>query len=212
MGSMSDEMRKVMTKWNSEPAAQPTTPTTPAAKEADDDDDQGTYRGAILEIIRRNPGITGVQLRDIVCAQFPEQSPASVSSQISGLFKNFSVRREHASNGANRHTYAYFWNSPEDAKRMRIAERRRIKSLQDRLEKARQAKAEKAKQRELEEQQESQMPLPFTEPAPVAVPEPVVVAPVALDLRSYTAMDILNAINFKQAKELYTELKGAFGG
>lgn len=212
MGSMSDEMRKVMSKWNSEPAAQP---TTPAAKEAGGDDDQGTYRAAILEIIRKNPGITGVQLRDIVCNQYPEQSPASVSSQISGLFKNFAVRREHASNGANRHTYAYFYNTPEDAKRMRIAERKRIKSLQERLEKARQAKAEKAKQRELQEQEEPQMPLPFTEPTPVAAPEPVVVAPAApaaLDLRSYTAMDILNAVNFKQAKDLYTELKGAFGG
>lgn len=210
MGSMSEEMKKVVAKWN-----ETLDEIAPIEKEEPQEvhlePQFKTIRAELLHLIQMNPGITGVQLKDIMCKKHPSQTDAALSSQISSLFKDFYVRREIATHKGNRSTYAYFFNSYEEAKNLRTARRKRVKVLQDRLEKAREVKAQKARQRQ-EERDRAQMPLPFNAPVPV---EPEVVSrtiPLRLDLSGYTPMDILQAINFIQAKEIYKELKGAFSG
>lgn len=203
MGSMSEEMKKVVARWN-EPTQEE---TVSGAQEAPLEPQFKTIRAEILHMIQTNPGITGVRIKDTMCLKHANQTEGAISSQISSLFKDFYVRREHALHEGNRSTFAYFANSLEEAKKMRVARRKRVKILQDRLEKAREVKAQKARQRQ-EERERIQMPLPFDTPTPAPTPLP----PAALDLRHCTAMDILNAVNFTQAKELYAELKGAFGG
>jgi len=54
------------------------------------------------------------------------------------------------------------------------------------------------------------LPVPEVRPVEDAAPAPAPQA--APNLRDMSAMDILHAINFAQAKELYKELKEAFGG
>ncbi len=207
MGSMNEEMKKVMEKWKNEETAQ-----------EDDGQEHPTYRAEILEYIRANPGATGVQIRDVMCAKYPHQSEAAVSSQISCLHRLFHVRRQPSHLPGKRHTYAYFAMEPEETKRMQKRAVAQRKAAQARLEKARQVKAEKDRLRK--EGLAAQLELPLNKPV-VAPGGPFVIAPTptptpaptgTLDLRSYTAVDILNAVNFKQAKELYAELKGAFGG
>ncbi len=211
MGSMNEEMKKVMDKWKNEEAAQ-----------EEDAQEHPTYRAEILEYIRKHPGATGVQIRDVMCAKYPQQTEAAVSSQISCLHRLFHLRREPSPIPGKRHTFTYFAIEPEEAKRMQKRALAQRKAAQARLEKARQVKAEKDRARKLAAQSaDKQMELPLDKV--VAPGGPFVIAPTpiptitpapagTLDLRSYTAVDILNAVNFKQAKELYAELKGAFGG
>lgn len=222
MGSMSEEMKKVMQKWSAD--AQQTSQQVEDETVPTSEPQFQTIRAEILHIIRENPGITGVQIRDVIRKHHPTQTDSSVSSQISILFREFYARREKASFGGKRHTFAYFAISPEEATRLRAAARKRMKAMKARMEKARQAKAEKAKAHAANIPQE-QIDLPFNEPV-VAPGGPFVIAPtptpvptastlhiaLPLNLTGYSAVDILNAINFMQAKELYSELKGAFGG
>lgn len=206
MGSMSEEMKKVMAKWSAEEPA-------PEAEQAEDK----TYRQRILEAIQSSPGITGVELRELMLKLYPEQTTSSVSSQVSTLYKMFCVRREVVKQPGRKFTYAYFAVPPEEAARLQKKERARKQRLVQSLEKARLAKAEKARIKQ-EAKDADQLALPFDAPAkaqPASAPAPTPTpAPATgpLDLRNHTTAEILNALNFKQAKDLYVELKGAFGG
>jgi hypothetical protein len=211
---MSEEMKKVMQKWSADAqVTEQVEDKTGGTPEPQFD----TIRAEILHIIRETPGITGVHVRDIIRKRHHTQTDSSISSQISILFREFYVRREKAVFKGKRHTFAYFSIPPEESTRLRAAERKRMKAMKARMEKARQAKAEKAKAAHIPQEQ---IDLPFNEPV-VAPGGPFVIAPtlaptlntvLPLNLTGYSAVDILNAINFMQAKALYSELKGAFGG
>jgi hypothetical protein len=201
MGNMSEEMRKVMAKWSTQ---------EPQVVEQAEGDTKPCYRTAIYNIIKDNPGITSNKTLDFVLQRGLKQTYSSVTSQITTLFQDFLLRREQVPNpaGIGRDVYTYF-AVPEDVAAKAKAEHKR-KQMQAKLraERARQAKAEKAAARAAQAQQvvtvpQVQIPLPL-EDKPAAAPAP--------SLQSMTAIEILNGINFSQARELYKELKEAFGG
>lgn len=204
MGNMSEEMRKVMAKWNAQPEA------VVEEQAVAQEDTKPCYRTAIYNIIKDNPGITSNKTLDFVLQRGLKQTYSSVTSQITTLFQDFLLRREQVPNpaGIGRDVYTYF-AVPEDVAAKAKAEHKR-KQMQAKLraERARQAKAEKAAARAAQAQQvvtvpQVQIPLPL-EDKPAAAPAP--------SLQSMTAIEILNGINFSQARDLYKELKEAFGG
>lgn len=213
MGNMSEEMRKVMAKWNAAPEmqAQAQAQEQPTAEE----NKKRFYRHEIYDVIKANPGATSNRVLEIVLQRGLKQSYSSVTSQITTLFQEFRLRREQIPNpsGIGRDVYTYY-AVPEDIADKLKAEHKR-KQLQQRLraERARQAKAAKAAARAAEAAEQAvpaQESVQVQLPLPLPVPEPA--APHNMQLQYMTAIDILNNINFAQARDLYKELKEAFGG
>ena len=209
MGNMSDEMQKILNKWQdseSAPAQQ-----QPAPRQ--------TYRSIIHNYIKDNPGATTGQVLKAMQNKGLAQTHSSVSSQMTTMFQEFMVRREEGAidKATGRKIYTYYYVPPLESVKLKAEHLRKKAQAQARAEKARQAKALKAeaKQRAQNMLQE-QLTLPLMPPVPEVRPvETVATVPApqaAPNLRDMSAMDILHAINFAQAKELYKELKEAFGG
>lgn len=213
MGNMSEEMRKVMAKWNATPDEAPQqeeASSTPAPKRY--------YREEIYDVIKANPGITASKALEIVTQRGIKQSYSAITSQITTMFQDFLLRREQIPNpaGIGRAVYTYFAIPQEEAARLKAEHKRKMFQQRLRAERARQAKAEKAAARAALEQVQAvqiqppiQLSLPLPEPTPTPVETP---APTNMQLQHMTAIDILNNINFAQARDLYKELKAAFGG
>ena len=201
MGNMSDEMKKILNKWHDSESA-------PAQQDAP----KQTYRSEIHNIVKDNPGITTPQVLQAMQAKGFAQTYSSVSSQMTTMFHEFMLRREEgpANKTTGRKTYMYYYVPPLESMKLKAEHLRKKAQAQARAERARQIRAEKLKARAAtlqgHQEPQEQLALPFD---PVEkLPEPA----AAPDLKAMSAMDILNAINFTQAKALYKELKEAFGG
>lgn len=235
MGNMSEEMKKVMAKWNStnqpQESDQPTnqgatvqSTNNPAFTEPGRQ--YNSYRSEIYDIVKKNPGLTCTQVLEKMNVNHPELGHSSISSQLTVMFQEFMLSREMKLDPRiGRKIYFYSALDLKDAERLRKERDKKLAQAQARMERARQAKAEKAKAKTLilvtKSKNEGQMPLPFDAPQTVTATALGIVPPVptveqiintAPDLRNMTGMEILQAINFAQAKELYKELKEAFGG
>ena len=214
MGTMSDEMKKVMAKWsNDTPVQAETAPQPEPRQEEKMPEPRITMRDFIWSLVDKNPGKNSNQIMEILNKTYSGVPHSSVSAALSMLHQGLRIRREEAvRTGVDRTMYVYFSIEPKETERLRKERDRKLAQAQARAERARQAKLDKAKERE--QANKAQINLPF-EPPPLLpvppVPETVVVS-TAPDLRNMTAMEILRGINFAQAKELYKELKEAFGG
>lgn len=199
MGNMSEEMRKVMAKWNGQPEQE----------QQSEESTKPRYRVEIYNTIRDNPGITSNRTLDLMLKRGFKQTYSSISSQITTLYQDFMLRREQIPNpaGVGRAVYTYFAVPEDMANALRAEQKRKQAQAKLRTERARQVKAEKAAARAAATGQSPhvQIPLPLEDKSSTAT--------AALpSLQSMTAIEILNGINFSQARDLYKELKEAFGG
>jgi len=203
---MSDEMKKVMAKWGADEQSEATPAKPQEAKRT-------TYRNLIYQTIKDSPGITSLGVLQSLKDRNIPQAYNSVSSQITGLHQEFMLKRESVRPAdGGRPLYQYYAVPPIEALKLKAEHERKRQLAQARAERARQAKALKAEAKQhAQKMLQEQLALPLVPPVPE--PRPVETAPQAApNLRDMSAMDILNAINFAQAKELYKELKEAFGG
>ena len=203
MGNMSDEMRKVIDNWGKEydPATDTKGQSVQTQTTAQTNNEFKTYRSEVYDYIRRNPKATTARVLAHMTPRHPV-THSSISSQLTTMFNMFMLTREQVFDPATqRNVYGYTAVDLKVAERMRHERDRKLAAKQARMERARQAKAEKAKERERAAQQQMNLPL---ETAPAPIPAPTT-------LSGMTAMQILQGINFAQAKELYKELHEAFG-
>ena len=125
------------------------------------------------------------------------------------MFQELLLTRELVRDpNTHRDVYAYSVVDLSLAEQLRQERERRLAKAQARAERARQVKAEKVRAKREELQNQAQIPLPL-ETAPATPVTVRTIHPAALS--GLTAMQILQGINFAQAKELYKELKEAFG-
>lgn len=216
MGNMSDEMRKVMDKWSAS-----ATPATAIETEPKGNTVQQTnypsFRAEIYDFVGKHPGSTSAQVLDYMQKVHPTMGHSSISSQLTVMFQDCLVTREHVlDKNTKRNVYGYTAVDPKEAEKMRKERDRKLAQAQARMERARLAKVEKAKAKRVAtlNAPTPQMPLPFDAPTITvsAQPNTVTVTPQPVSLSGMAAMQILQGINFTQAKELYKELKEAFGG
>jgi hypothetical protein len=209
MGNMSDEMQKILNKWQDSESA--SVQQQPAPRQ--------TYRSIIHNYIKDNPGTTTGQVLKAMQNKGLAQTHSSVSSQMTTMFQEFMVRREEGAidKATGRKIYTYYYVPPLESVKLKAEHLRKKAQAQARAEKARQAKALKAEAKQraqnmLQEQLALPLALPVPEVRPMEDAAPAPAPQAAPNLRDMSAMDILHAINFAQAKELYKELKEAFGG
>ena len=212
MGTLRDEMTKVLNEWDKEDEqlSQPT-------KEITVEKQRGSISNTLIGIVQANPGITTHQIRQVVEDKKLGIPDDSVGSMLKQFTDRYVMHREVAEEKRNgRIQYQYFVLSPEEGKRRRAEDEKKLLAAQARMEKARQVKAAKdAARKKLEEMMEEakqedgeRTGLRDLLPPSVATtsiyntkPEP---AP-------WSAQGVINSLNALQARELYDELKKIFG-
>lgn len=207
MGTMSEEIKKIMERWSNEgsqPNEEIKVPTlTETPKKV-------SYRDQLLQLIKDTPGLTGVKLTELMRIRYKTQNGSTVSSQLNGLHKQHVVRRIPVQvEGINRTTFAYYALSEKETAELKAREKRKLAQAQAQA----QARAERARQ--VKERKNKLMNPKNVITVSTTGPQldlPLVYKDQTPDIRNMSAMDILNQLSFSQASALYKELKTAFGG
>ena len=203
MGTIAEELKRVMNQWdnpiNNATNAKETTvstqqPTTNA------DGKPLNVKEKMMIVLRANPGVTGITLRDLAMAAYPDIPDGSITSTVTQLaHQHYVTRTPTRVNG--RATFFYYPVDDATRKALVAEEERQMKLARERAEKARIAKAAKAAARE---QAAKVAPEPTPAPAPIPEPAPVIKS-------TWDAKTALEGISVLQARELYVELKNIFG-
>lgn len=198
MGTLRDEMSKVLNEWDKQDAQanQPTTQENVVTKKI-------TATQKIINIIATNAGISSTKVRQLVAQLHPEIPEGNVSSMLAQLTDRYALSREDSGDRINGKVIYNYTVLPEDeSKRLREEADKKLKAAQARMERARQVKAAKQAAREAEEHEfEERMGLRDL----LLQPEPLIKS-------VWTAKEALEGLNILQARELYDELKKIFGG
>lgn len=206
MGTIADELKRVMTQWdtpvnntnNTTTAKETTVNTTQPTTKADGK--PLNTKDKLMIILRANPGITGVAFRDMALAAYPDIPDGSITSTVTQLAQQHYVTRKPTTVNS-RATFFYYPVDDATRKALVAEEERQLKLARARAEKARAAKALKATRVERD------IPVGVAPaPEPVQAPEPVPIIKSTWDAKT-----ALEGISVLQARELYIELKNIFG-
>ena len=197
MGTIAEELKKVMNQWDNPQTKESTvnTITAPVASS-----ERITVKDKMMAVLHDNPGVDGVKLCDLAAARYPEIPKGSLTSTITQLAHQHYVTRKPITVN-NRATFLYYPVDASTRKALVAEEERQLKLARARAEKARAAKALKATRVERD------IPVGVAPaPEPVQAPEPVPIIKSTWDAKT-----ALEGISVLQARELYVELKNIFG-
>ena len=211
MGTLKDEMTKILDQWDTETLKSSTVKENAmsTAPQETKKPNRGDLTKYILDIVRANPGITSMMLKGFMKKQNKEHYLNQAASMLNQLSNSHHLSREVAPmRHLGREVYQHFV-VPDDVRvKMVDEEKTRLKVMQARAEKARAAKAAKKAAKEAKaqvvEKVEAPEPLeraPRTAPTPAATPY----------LMKLNAENILQNISILEARALYEALKEIFG-
>jgi hypothetical protein len=209
MGTLKDEMTKILDQWDSEALKSSTVKENAmsTAPQETKKPTRGDLTKYILDIVHANPGITSMMLKEFMKKQNKERYLNQAASMLNQLSNSHHLSREVAPmRHLGREVYQHFV-VPDDVRvKMVEEEKTRLKVMQARAEKARAAKAAKKAAKEVKAQVVVEAPEPLeraprTAPAPAATPY----------LMKLNAENILQNISILEARALYEALKEIFG-
>ncbi len=218
MGTLRDEMSRVLNEWDKQDQ-QPETTSQPSQETTMEK--RVTTTQKIVNIIAANPGITSKAIYKLVEDKHHDIPLGNVSSILTQLTGRYVLSREQSGEVVHgKVIYAYTVIPEEQGKAMRDAADKKLKAAQARMEKARQIQAANQAAREQldkmlaereQEQAEERTGLSdlFKEGLPVL---PVPTTAIHNTKPTWSAKEVLDGLNVLQARELYGELKQIFGG
>lgn len=218
MGTLRDEMSRVLNEWDKQDQQVESTSQPSQEKTMEK---RVTTTQKIIDIIAANPGITSKKLYKLVEDKHHDIPIGNVSSILTQLTNRYLLSREDSGELVQGKVIFAYTAVPEDeAKARREEAERKLKAAQARMEKARQVKA--AKQAAREQLDKMLETAPLLEPRtglsdllPQAVPSVATTSvyntpPVIKSV--WSAKEALEGLSVLQARELYDELKKIFGG
>lgn len=213
MGTLRDEMTKVLNEWDKadEQLSQPT-------KEITVEKQRGSISNSLISIVQANPGITTHQIRQVIEDRKLGIADDSVGSMLKQFTDRYVMHREVAEEKRNgRIQYQYYVLSPEEGKRRKAEDEKKLLAAQARMEKARQVKAAKEAARKKLEQMMEEAKQEALEPRSGLsdiLPQPEVTPAIYTTKPSHEwAVDsVINNLTVMQARQLYDALKEIFGG
>lgn len=190
---MGEKLSAIIRQWDNEPqgAEQPPQFT----KQPDLFDAQSAPNTkiplptTISNIIKQKPGVTALQVRDMVLEMDPNTYPGSISATLKSLFDRKMVVRIPVRSGANRGSFAYSWVDnppPRKRKRRTVAKDKGIATL---------------------------LPQPAA-PAEILIPVPSAPAPAPAPLALGSGITInvgAYTLSLREAHTLYKQLSELFG-
>jgi hypothetical protein len=215
MGTLRDEMSRVLNEWDKQDQ-QPETTSQPSQEKTMEK--RVTTTQKIVNIIAANPGITSKAIYKLVEDKHHDIPLGNVSSILTQLTGRYVLSREQSGEVVHgKVIYAYSVIPEEQGKALRDAADKKLKAAQARMEKARQIKAAKQAAREqldkmLEEAKvENQPRTGLSDLLPQATTAIHNTAPPVIK-STWSAKEALDGLSVLQARELYVELKQIFGG
>ncbi len=222
MGTLRDEMSRVLNEWEKQDQQIETTSQEKTMENHETKDVSATQK--LINIITANPGITSKALYKLVEEKHQDIPLGNVSSTLTQLTGRYVLAREASGEIVHGKTiYAYTVIPEADRKPMREEAERKLREAQARAEKARAVKAAKKAAREqldkmLEEAKIENQPraglrelLPQTTATiPTVFPAPTTT--IHNTKPTWSAKETLDGLCVLRARELYDELKKIFGG
>ena len=210
MGTLRDEMSRVLNEWDKQDQ-QPSQEKTMEKRV--------TATQKLINIIAANPGATSKEIYKLVATHHPEITMGNVSSMLTQLTNKYLLSRKESGQVSQGKTiYAYTAVPEDEAKAKREEAERKLKAAQARMEKARQIKAAKQAAREQldkmlaeREQEQAEERTGLSDLLPQATTAIHNTAPPVIK-STWSAEDVVNGLSVLQARELYVELKQIFGG
>jgi hypothetical protein len=209
MGSIAEEMKKVIQQWDAEDE-QPQQESKMETKK------QNTITSVLLGYIADKPGITSLEIKARLAVERRDIPPSHVSSMLKQFTDNFSVTRVHAPEKIEgRLIYAYSIRPEAERNKMQAHAKLQRQKAKARAEYARSMKqkklAEQASHKELqggtfvpyEKQSISDLATQYAEVN--AMIERVKPTEWSVD-------EVLDNLTVKQARALHIALKEMFGG
>ena len=190
MGTMQDELKKVIDNWDN-PTTQEKTMETK------------TQSQRIVEFIGANPGMDSIRLLTALPKAHADIKEGNISSFLKQLCDGYKLKRIDTgeTNKIGRPIYAYYVMT--DAERAEAQEQDRIAEEKHQAAVARAAKAREAKAKKAEEREAKRAAQPTTQPH-AQEPTPQIDT-------GWTAGKALANLSVLQARQVYDELKKIFG-
>jgi len=209
MGSIAEEMKKVIQQWDAEDQ-QPQQEIKMEMKK------RGSITSVILGYIKDKPGVTSIEIRQRLGVEHPDIPQGFVSSMLKQFVDNFSVTRVHAPEKVDgRSIYAYTTVSEADRKKLLSVAKRKRKQAQERAAHARTVKQNKSAPQETPTmfQDGSFVPYEKKSLSDLLGDYEAVNAKIAeAKPAEWTVDTVLDNLTVKQARALHIALKEMFGG
>ena len=211
MGSIAEEMKKVIQQWDAEDQ-QPQQEIKMETKK------RGSITSVILGYIKDKPGVTSIEIKQRLSVEHPDIPPSFVSSMLKQFVDNFSVTRVHAPEKVDgRSIYAYTTVSEADRKKLLSVAKRKRKQAQERAAHARAVKQNKSAPQET--------PTMFQDGSFVRYEKKSLsdllgdyeavnakIAEAKPTTTEWSVDEVLDNLTVKQARALHIALKEMFGG
>ena len=211
MGSIAEEMKKVIQQWDAEDQ-QPQQEIKMEMKK------RGSITSVILGYIKDKPGVTSIEIRQRLGVEHPDIPQGFVSSMLKQFVDNFSVTRVHAPEKVDgRSIYAYTTVSEADRKKLLSVAKRKRKQAQERAAHARTVKQNKSAPQET--------PTMFQDGSFVQYEKKSLsdllgdyeavnakIAEAKPTTTEWSVDGVLDNLTVKQARALHIALKEMFGG
>lgn len=214
MGSIADEMKKVLQMWDEEDQSQQEEIKMVNTTETENKKSSITSR--ILAIIESNPGITGVGLREKLSTQHPDIPEGFSSSMLKQFTDRCYVTRAIASEKVGgRSVFAYTVIPEAERKALQKKLKEDHKKAVARAAHARAVKEQKKALKESEKEMQGGTFVPYEKKSISDVLgnyEPINIKVREAKPTEWNPHDTIDSLTVKQARALYNALKETFGG
>lgn len=207
MGSIADEMKKVLQMWDEDDQSQQE--KIKVVNTTKLENKQGSITNRMLAIIASNPGITSIGLRDKLKVHHPDIPLGFTSSMLKQFTDRFSVTRSQSTERIDgRYVYAYTVIPEADRKTLQAkAKEERSKAVA----RAAHARAVKDQKKAMKEMPKSFVP--YENHSISDLVEKFKANKVEqLKPTEWSVDDVLDSLTVKQARALHIALKEMFGG
>ena len=207
MGSIADEMKKVLQMWDEDDQLQ-----QEEIKMVNTTEKKQSITNRMLAIIASNPGITSIGLRDKLSVHHPDIPLGFTSSMLKQFTNRFSVTRTIAPEKVGgRDVYAYTLIPEADRKTLQAkAKEERSKAVA----RAAHARAVKEQKKAMKEMPKSFVPYePYENHSISDLVEKFKANKVEqLQPTEWSVDEVLDSLTVRQARALHIALKEMFGG
>ena len=207
MGSIADEMKKVLQMWDEDDQSQQE--KIKMVNTTKLENKQGSITNRMLAVIASNPGITSIKLRDKLSVHHPDIPLGFTSSMLKQFTNRFSVTRTIAPEKVGgRDVYAYTLIPDADRKTLQAkAKEERSKAVA----RAAHARAVKDQKKAMKEMPKSFVP--YENHSISDLVEKFKANKVEqLKPTEWSPDEVLDSLTVKQARALHIALKEMFGG
>lgn len=202
MGTMQDELKKVIDNWDK--------PETTTATTQEKTVETKTQSARIVEFIAANPGLEGLQLTTLLPKAHPDIKEGNMASFLKQLCNSHHLKRIDTDkvNSVGRPIYQYYATDEAERKEAVLKDKKR-QAMVDRAAIARAAKAKLDAQRKAQNYKEELKAL--RKPHPHAPTHTFPPTPEPQIDTGWTVGKALNNLSVLQARQVYDELKKIFG-